>query len=161
MLRPDFLRGLSVLAEFDLTYDLLLRPQNLPAAVEVVRQFPQQRFVVDHIAKPLIKEGVLAPWEAGLRALARFDNVYCKLSGMVNEAAWRAWKPADFRPYLDVVFDCFGAGRLMFGSDWPVCTLAADYGETASLVRDTVRPMGPEVEAAVMGGNAIEFYGLA
>ncbi len=161
MLRPDFLRGLSALAEFDLTYDLLLRPQHLPAAVDVVRQFPQQRFVVDHIAKPLIKEGVLAPWEAGLRALARFDNVYCKVSGMVTEAAWRAWKPADFTPYLDVVFDCFGAGRLMFGSDWPVCTLAADYGETANQARDYVRPMGPEIEAAVMGGNATEFYGLA
>jgi L-fuconolactonase len=161
MLRPDFLRGLSALAEFDLTYDLLLRPQHLPAAVEVVRQLPQQRFVVDHIAKPLIKDGVLAPWEAGLRELARYENVYCKVSGMQTEAAWRAWKPADFRPYLDVVFDCFGAQRLMFGSDWPVCTLAADYGETASLVRDYFRPMGPAVEAAVMGGNATEFYGLA
>jgi L-fuconolactonase len=161
MLRPDFLRGLSTLADFDLTYDLLLRPRHLPAAVEVVRQLPQQRFVLDHIAKPLIKEGVLAPWDADLRALARFDNVYCKVSGMVTEAAWRAWKPEDFTPYLDVVFDCFGASRLMFGSDWPVCTVAAGYGEVVGLVRDYVRPMGSAIEAAVMGGNAVEFYGLA
>jgi L-fuconolactonase len=160
MLRPDFLRGLSTLAEFDLTYDLLLRPQHLPAAVEVVRHLPQQRFVLDHIAKPLIKEGLLAPWDAGLRALARFDNVYCKVSGMVTEAAWSAWKPVDFTPYLDVVFDCFGASRLMFGSDWPVCTLAAGYGEVVNLVRDYLRPMGSAIEAAVMGGNAVEFYGL-
>jgi L-fuconolactonase len=161
MLQPDFLRGLAALAEFELTYDLLLRPQHLPAAIEVVRQFPRQRFVVDHIAKPLIKAGALAPWEAGLRELARFENVWCKVSGLVTEAAWRAWKPADFTPYLDVVFDCFGAGRLMFGSDWPVCTLAADYGQTVSLVRNYVRPLGSQVEAAVMGGNAVEFYELA
>jgi L-fuconolactonase len=161
MLRPDFLRGLSALSEFELTYDLLLRPQHLPAAVKLVKQFPQQRFVLDHIAKPLIKDGLLAPWEAGLRALARFDNVWCKVSGLVTEAAWRAWQPADFKPYLDVVFHAFGTGRLMFGSDWPVCTLAADYVQTVSLVRDYLRPMGAEAEAAVMGGNAIEFYDLA
>ena len=161
MLRPDFLRGLSALAEFDLTYDLLLYPRHLPVAVEVVRQFPQQRFVLDHIAKPLIKAGVLAPWEDDLRALARFDNVYCKVSGMVTEAAWRAWQPADFTPYLDVVFDCFGAGRLMFGSDWPVCTLAGDYAQVVSLARDYVRGLGSAIEDKVMGRNAAEFYGLA
>jgi L-fuconolactonase len=160
MLRPDFLRGLAALAEFDLTYDLLLFPRHLPVAAEVVRQFPRQRFVLDHIAKPLIKAGALAPWEAGLRALARFDNVYCKVSGLVTEARWRAWQPEDFEPFLSVVFDAFGSHRLMFGSDWPVCTLAADYQEVVELARVHGQALGAEAQERFFGGNAKEFYKL-
>jgi L-fuconolactonase len=160
MLRPEFLRGLEALEEFDLTYDLLLFPRHLPVAEKVVGQFPRQRFVLDHIAKPLIKAGTLTPWEQDLRALARHPNVFCKVSGMVTEADWGNWQAADFSPYLDIVFDCFGAGRLMFGSDWPVCTLAADYAAVISLARNYVRPAGSAVEAAVMGGTAAEFYSL-
>lgn len=160
MLRPDFLRGLEALAEFDLAYDLLLFPKHLPVAAQVVQQFPRQRFVLDHIGKPLIKAGTLAPWDADLRALARFDNVYCKVSGMVTEAAWRAWQPADFVPFLEVVFDCFGIQRLLFGSDWPVCTLAADYPDVVDLVCVHSGALGAAAQERLFGRNAEEFYKL-
>jgi L-fuconolactonase len=160
MLRPAFLRGLEALGKFDLAYDLLLFPRHLPVAAQVVRQFPQQRFVLDHIAKPFIKAGRLPPWDEDLRALARFDNVTCKVSGMVTEAAWQQWRPEDFKPYLDVVFDAFGASRLMFGSDWPVCTLAAHYHEVAGLLRDYLQDLPSEAAARVMGRNAVEAYRL-
>ena len=160
MLRPAFLQGLQTLGEFDLVYDLLLYPRHLPVAAEVVRQFPRQRFVLDHIAKPFIKAGRLSPWDDDVRALARFDNVRCKVSGMVTEAAWRLWTAEDFKPYLDVVFDSFGSSRLMFGSDWPVCTLSADYHAVVGLVRDYLQAQPEDVRARVMGGNAIDTYHL-
>jgi L-fuconolactonase len=160
MLRPAFLQGLAALGDFDLVYDLLLFPRHLPVAAEVVRQFPRQRFVLDHIAKPFIKAGRLSPWDHDLRALARCDNVTCKLSGMVTEAAWRLWSADEFNPYMDVVFDCFGSTRLMFGSDWPVCTLSADYHAVVRLVRDYLQTQPENVRARVMGGNAIETYHL-
>jgi len=160
MLRPDFLNGLSLLADFNLTYDLLLWPKHLPVAVEVVRKFPNQRFVLDHIAKPLIAEQVMAPWEADIRALAAFENVSCKVSGMVTEATWRGWRAADFKPYLDVVCDCFGIDRLMFGSDWPVCTLSAEYGQVVGLVGDYVQGLSLEAQDKIFGRNAAEFYQL-
>ena len=158
MLRPAFLRGLRLLAEFDLAYDLLLFPQHLPIAVEVVQQLPQQRFVLDHLAKPPITSQIMLPWEHDIRRLASFPNVYCKVSGMVNEAAWQHWKIHDFTRYLDVVFDCFGPDRLMFGSDWPVCTLAASYAEVALIVLDYVRGLPTETQAKIWGGNATRFY---
>lgn len=160
MLLPDFLRGLSLLADFNLTYDLLLHPRHLPVAVEVVKQFPRQRFVVDHIAKPFIKDHLVSPWDEGMRALARFDNVYCKVSGMVTEAAWQKWKRDDFKPYLDVVFDAFGVDRLMFGSDWPVCTLSASYDEVVGIVGDYVRDFSASDQEKFFGTNAADFYGL-
>ena len=160
MLRADFLRGLEALEEFDLAYDLLLFPKHLPVAAQVVQQFPRQRFVLDHIAKPFIKAGALAPWDADLRALARFDNVFCKVSGLVTEAAWRAWHPADFAPFLEVVFDCFGPQRLLFGSDWPVCTLSADYADVVDLARVHSAALGAEAQAGLFGGNAEVFYKL-
>jgi L-fuconolactonase len=161
MLRPAFLRGLEALGAFDLAYDLLLFPRHLPVAAQVVQQFPRQRFVLDHIAKPFIKAGRLAPWDEELRALAHFDNVTCKVSGMVTEAAWSQWTPEDFKPYMDVVFDAFGASRLMFGSDWPVCTLAAHYHEVVGLVRDYLQALPSDAGARVMGQNAIDAYHLA
>ncbi len=161
MLLPEFLRGLAVLEEFNLTYDLLLFPKHLPVATEVVAQFPRQRFVLDHIAKPLIGTQTFSPWDQDLRALARFDNVWCKVSGMVTEAAWKQWKLADFKRYLDIVFDCFGPERLMFGSDWPVCTLAAQYAEVVLIVQDYVRGLSVAAQDRIFGGNAVEFYGLA
>ncbi|PLS78029.1 MAG: amidohydrolase [Chloroflexi bacterium] len=160
MLRPAFLRGLSLLEEFNLAYDLLLFPQHLPIAVEVARQLPQQRFVLDHLAKPLIKSQTMMPWEHDIRALASFPNVYCKVSGMVTEAAWQHWQLDDFARYLAVVFDCFGPDRVMFGSDWPVCTLAASYAEVALIVLDNVRELPPETQDQVLGGNAARFYGV-
>ncbi len=160
MLRPDFLRGLGKLHRYGMTYDLLLFPKHLPIAVKVVQKFPEQPFVLDHIAKPFIKEGILRPWYRQIAQLAAFSNVYCKVSGMVTEAAWRAWRARDFRPYLDIVFDAFGENRLMFGSDWPVCLLAADYVEVVGLTMDYLAQFDEETRAKVMGGNAARFYNV-
>ena len=160
MLGGNFLRGLAQLKDFDLAYDLLLFPQHLPVAIDVVRRFPEQRFVLDHIAKPFIKDGILEPWASEIRRLAAFDNVWCKVSGMVTEAAWKAWRQEDYRPYLDVVFDCFGAERIMFGSDWPVCTLAGNYSEVVGIVETYIAALSADEQAAVMGGNAVSFYQL-
>src|SRR4051812_13374852 len=129
MLGADFRRGIAQLAGHDLTFDLLIFPKQLPAAISLVSHFPEQRFVLDHIAKPDIKEARLSPWRERIRELAKLPNVICKLSGMVTEAHWANWKPEDFQPFLDVVFEAFGVDRLMFGSDWPVCLLAGDYNK--------------------------------
>ncbi|MBA3947544.1 MAG: amidohydrolase family protein [Herpetosiphonaceae bacterium] len=160
MLQPSFLAGIALLSEFKLVYDLLLYPKHLPVAVDVVKQFPQQQFVLDHLAKPFIKAQTLVPWETDIRALARFPNVVCKVSGLVTEAAWQQWQPADFRRYLDVVFDCFGPERLMFGSDWPVCTLAASYAEVVLLVHKYLRGLPIATQDQIFGGTAARVYGL-
>ena len=165
MLRADFGRGISLLEGFGLAYDILIYPRHLPVAVELVRRFPEQRFVLDHLAKPEIARGEIHAWARGVRALAASPNVVAKLSGLVTEADWRRWTPDQIRPYLDVAFECFGPGRLMIGSDWPVCTLAADYGKTMAVVTDYLtdylqgRPVAER--EAVLGGNARAFWDLA
>ena len=158
MLRADFKRGIGKLAEHGLTYDLLLYPRHLPVAVRLVREFPEQPFVLDHIAKPLIAEGLVEPWDRDIRELAKFRNVWCKVSGMVTEAKWKGWKAEDFRPYLDVVFEAFGPERVMIGSDWPVCTVSGDYGATMGIVKEYVEQMEPEDREDVLGGNCGLFY---
>jgi len=158
--RESFQNGIGLLAEFNLTYDLLVRPRHLAPACELVEKFPNQMFIVDHIAKPLIKDGVMAPWDAHIRRLAEYDNVYCKVSGMVTEADWAAWKPSDFVPYMDVVFEAFGAERITLGSDWPVCTVAGEYGEVMRVAAAYVDRLSPDERAAVWGGNARRFYGI-
>jgi L-fuconolactonase len=160
MLRPEFRRGISRLREFNLTYDLLLFPKHLPVAAELVKEFPEQPFVLDHIAKPKIAEEVLSPWREDLHALARFPNVFCKLSGMVTEAKWKQWKPEDFHSCLDIVFEAFGPERLMIGSDWPVCTVSADYASTMRIVIDYAEQFSAEVRAGILGGNCARFYGI-
>lgn len=160
LLQPDFLRGISILAEFDIAYDLLIYSKHLPIAVEFVRRFPRQRFVLDHLAKPPIKSGAIDLWARGIRELASFPNVQAKVSGLVTEADWQAWKPEDVRTYLDVAFECFGPGRLMIGSDWPVCTVAASYERTMNLVRDYLSRYAAEEREAVLGGNAAKFWRL-
>ncbi|HZG85046.1 amidohydrolase family protein [Paenibacillus sp.] len=160
LLRDDFCRGVKALSEFGLTYDILIYHRHLPAAIEFVRRFPDQPFVVDHIAKPDIKGGALEPWAERIRELARFENVWCKVSGMVTEADWRGWKESDFEPYVNTVFEAFGPKRLMFGSDWPVCLLAADYGRTVELVERFVREWSKEERALLFGGNCAAFYGI-
>jgi L-fuconolactonase len=150
-----------MLAEFGLTYDLLLFPKHLPVACEVVRRFPEQPFVLDHISKPLIKDGILEPWATDLRHLAAFPNVYCKVSGMVTEADWHAWKPGDFTPYLDVVFEAFGTERIMIGSDWPVCTVAGTYSEVMHIALDYVVQLSETEQTDVLGNNATSFYGVS
>lgn len=161
MLGGNFLRGLAALEPYGLRYDLLLYPQHIPIAIEVVRQFPRQPFVLDHIAKPFIKDGLIGAWESDIRRLASFDNVCCKVSGLVTEAAWGAWTQDDFKPYLDIVFDCFGVERLMFGSDWPVCTLSGSYSDVVGIIETYIAALSTDEQAAVMGGNASAFYGLA
>ncbi len=160
MLRPEFLRGVALLEEFDLAYDILIYPKHLPAAAEFVGQFPRQRFVLDHLAKPPIKSGSLHPWAEGIRRLAAFPNVFCKLSGLVTEANWQHWKPEDMAPYLDVAFENFGPQRLMIGSDWPVCTVAASYGQAMAVVTDYLGRQPVPVQEAVLGGNAQRFWNL-
>ena len=160
LLQSEFLRGVSALAEFGLTYDILIYPRHLSAAAEFVERFPEQRFVLDHTAKPPIRSRQLQPWESDLRALAKFRNVVCKVSGLVTEAEWSSWKPEDIIPYLDVAFDAFGADRLMFGSDWPVCTVAASYTQVVELVQDYLSRFSNEVRDAVFGGNAERFWKL-
>lgn len=160
LMQPEFLRGIAVLEEFDLAYDVLIYTKHLPLASEFVERFPRQRFVLDHLAKPPIKGRNLGAWELGIRRLASFPNVYCKVSGLVTEADWHNWKPQDIKPCLDVAFDCFGPRRLMIGSDWPVCTVAASYSRTMAVVKDYLAEHSPEVREAVLGGNAELFWKL-
>jgi L-fuconolactonase len=160
MLREDFQRGIAALSDLDLTYDLLVFPRQLSAAIELVRKFPEQPFVLDHLAKPPIKGGVLSPWREQLRELAKLPNVSCKVSGMVTEADWQNWQANDFKPYLEVVFDAFGPDRLMFGSDWPVCLLAGSYDRVFGLVENYAVQFGANAQAKLFGENAARFYGL-
>jgi len=160
MLGEDFLRGIGKLEKYNLTYDILIFPRHIKYAVELVRNFPNQPFVVDHIAKPFIKKGEIEPWLSDMRKLATAENVYCKISGMVTEAAWDNWKEEDFVPYLDAILEMFGADRLMFGSDWPVCTLAGEYEQVLEIVTDAVACLSTQEQAQIMGANAIDFYKL-
>jgi len=161
LLQADFLRGIGALEEFNLTYDILIYPRHLPVAAEFVGRFPRQRFVLDHLAKPLIRRGEVKSWEIGIRELARSPNVFCKLSGLVTEADWMNWKPEQMRPYLDIAFDCFGPERLMIGSDWPVCTVAASYLQVMRLVVKYLEGYPNHVVEAVLGGNAQKFWNLS
>jgi L-fuconolactonase len=160
LLQPDFLRGISTLEEFDLAFDILIYTKHLPMAAEFVGRFPRQRFVLDHLAKPPVKSGAVDLWASGMRVLASFPNVCAKLSGLVTEADWQAWKPEDLRPYLDVAFECFGPSRLMIGSDWPVCTVAASYTGVVNLVKDYLSRHAAAEREAVLGGNARKFWRL-
>ncbi len=160
LLQPDFLRGIAMLEEFDLAYDILIYTKHLPVAAEFVARFPRQRFVLDHLAKPPIKSGAIDDWSRGIRALAAHPNVYAKVSGLVTEADWQAWKPEDMRPYLDVVFQCFGPKRLMIGSDWPVCMVAGSYSRVMDVVKDYLGKYAAEEREAVLGGNAAKFWKL-
>ena len=160
LLQPDFLRGVSVLEEFDLTYDILIYTKHLPVAAEFVQRFPHQRFVLDHLAKPPIRNGKIDPWAQGISRLAAFPNVFCKLSGLVTEADWQHWKPEQIIPFLDVAFESFGPDRLMIGSDWPVCLVAASYARTVEVVESHLLQKYPDCKDRVLGGNAQRFWRL-
>ena len=160
LMRAEFTRGIARLQEFHFTYDILIYPKQLPAAIDLVAKFPEQRFVVDHLAKPEIKIGNIASWATQIGAIACNPNVYCKLSGLVTEADWHRWTPSDFDPYLDVVFESFGADRLMFGSDWPVCLLSASYQQVKHIIEDYVDRKAPAAKEKIFGTNAIHFYDL-
>jgi L-fuconolactonase len=154
------LNGIKCLEKHNLAYDLLIYPKHLPVAVQLVKKNPNQRFVLDHLAKPYIKDKLMEPWASHLHALASFDNVYCKLSGLVTEADWYNWAPEDFIPYLEVALDAFGTNRLMIGSDWPVCTVAANYDEVMQIAEDYVSDLSANEQARILGLNAVDFYRL-
>jgi L-fuconolactonase len=160
LLQPDFLRGVSVLEEFDLAYDILIYTKHLPTAAEFVQRFPRQRFVLDHLAKPPIKSGSIDVWANGIRRLADCSNLCCKLSGLVTEADWTLWEPEQILPFLDVAFESFGPNRLMIGSDWPVCLVAASYTQTVEVVKTYLLGQKPEHREAVLGGTADRFWRL-
>ena len=160
MLRDDFNRGIAALKDFGLRYDTLIFERHLPQSIRLVDQHPRQTFILDHVAKPRIKAGELAPWRENVREFARRPNVYCKISGMVTEADWKTWTPSQLRPYLNVVLESFGPKRLMFGSDWPVCLVACDYQRWHRVVADFIAPLSKSEQAQIMGGTAAEAYGL-
>ena len=160
ILRDDFNRGISLLTSYGLVYDILVFERHLPQTIRFVDRHPSQVFVLDHIAKPLIKDNVLEPWRANIRELARRGNVYCKLSGMVTEADWRRWTVAKLRPYVETVIEAFGPRRVMFGSDWPVCLVACEYARCHSVVKECIAGMCADDQARILGGTAEEAYKL-
>ncbi|WP_022823065.1 amidohydrolase family protein [Hymenobacter norwichensis] len=160
MLTPNFRRGIAALESLNFTYDLLIFPDQLGYSQELVAAFPNQRFVLDHIAKPDIKAQQIDKWAADLKALAAHENVWCKVSGMVTEARWQAWQSCDFRPYLDTVFEAFGTSRVMFGSDWPVCEVAGGYDAVVGLVQEYLTSFSAPEQALFWGDTATAFYSL-
>ena len=144
-----------------MSYDLLVFPKQLPAAIEVVHHLPEQPFVLDHLAKPRVKTRALSPWREQIQELAKAPNVCCKISGLVTEADWTNWKPEDFRPYLDIVCEAFGEDRLMVGSDWPVCLLAARYEHVIALAREYFGSLAETAQEKIFASNALKFYGLS
>ncbi len=160
LLRPDFLKGISQLEKYGFVYDILVFPHQLGAVLEFVRQFPDQKFVIDHMAKPYIKDGVYEGWAVLMKEIAKHENVFCKLSGMITEADYDSWTPQQIQPFLDLVLDSFGTKRIMFGSDWPVCLVAGEYGEVKKLVTDFISKLNRMEQSAIMGLNAIQFYNL-
>lgn len=160
IIREDFCRGIQLLSKYNFTYDILVYPVQLPAVATFVQKFPDHRLVIDHLAKPYIKTGDVENWAKQMRAIARYPHVYCKLSGMVTEADWNNWEPAHFTPFLEVCLEAFGADRLLFGSDWPVCQVAGSYTQVKGIVTDYISHLSATEQAKIMGGNAIAFYGL-
>ena len=159
ILRPAFIRGIKLLEKYNLTYDILIFPKHLTNTIEFVKQFSEQQiFVVDHIAKPLIKDDIVSPWKEDIAALAQFPNVYCKVSGMVTEADWNTWTPENIRPYLDIVVEAFGSERILIGSDWPVCLVAGKYSEVMQVVIDYISIFTEKEQALILGGNAAKAY---
>jgi len=157
---PAFSQGISLLKQFNFTYDILIYPQHIEDAIWLVSQHPDQKFVVDHLAKPVIREKEFATWSAGMKVLATFANVSCKLSGMVTEAHWSTWTLSDFKPYLDFVLQHFGTSRVMYGSDWPVCLVAASYQNQLYILEDYLHAFSTSEKHKIMGENAIQFYNL-
>lgn len=160
MLHSKFMNGISKLAKYNFTYDILVFPDQLKYIPQFVSSFPNQKFVIDHIAKPLIKEGKTVEWKKEIQEVAKYKNVWCKISGLVTEADWRVWKPDNFTPYLNVVTEAFGTKRIMFGSDWPVCLVAASYDQVLNIVKNYFSNFSQDEQDAFFGENATEFYNL-
>jgi len=156
----QFLSGIGQLEKYNFTYDILIYHHQLPETVNFVKHFPDQKFVVDHLAKPDVKNKSIEAWLSGFSQLAAFENVYCKISGLTTEADWKNWKRDDLMPYLDFALQKFGARRLLYGSDWPVCLLASSYGQQHQLIDHFIAQLSPSEKLLVMGENAARFYNL-
>jgi L-fuconolactonase len=160
MLRPEFKRGISALRSFGYTYDILIYADQLKFMEKFIEAFPDQPFVIDHLAKPYIRDKKIDEWKKDMMSICKYDNVFCKVSGMITEADWQHWKNEDFKPYLDVIIEGFGMSRLMYGSDWPVCLVAGSYAKTSNVVKEFFSTFTANEQAAFFGGNAIRFYNL-
>ena len=161
MLEPAFKHGISKLNQFDFTYDILIYPDQLKYIPAFVSAFPDQPFVINHLAKPKIKEQDITQWAKEIKRLAQFENVYLKISGLVTEADWHNWQVEDFRPYLNVAVNAFGPNRIMYGSDWPVCLVAGSYDETLDMVQEYFKAFSLTEQELFFGGNAVRFYNLS
>jgi len=155
-----FQKGISILNKFNLVYEILICPAQLINIISLVNDFPNQIFVLDHMAKPNIKDQKIDTWQKDITTLAKADNVYCKISGMVTEAHWKDWKPEDFKPYLDIIFASFSVDRLLFGSDWPVSLLAADYDDVLKIIKDYMNFFSDEDKNKIFFKNAVRVYQL-
>jgi L-fuconolactonase len=160
MLQKEFQRGISALEKYNLTYDILIYPKQLEEAIELVGKFPNQKFILDHCAKPNIKEEEIAIWKKNIEKLSDFKNVACKISGLTTEANWNKWTENEIQPYLDVVFNTFGNTRLLFGSDWPVSLLAGNYTETVGLIENYIQQFSKTKQQQIMGLNAKDWYNI-
>ncbi len=160
ILRKDFNRGIKKLLQHNLVYEILIFEKHLAQTISFVDQHPEQIFVLDHIGKPKIKESILSPWRENVTELAKRENVFCKMSGMVTEADFNLWTPAQLQPYADVVLDSFGAERVMFGSDWPVCLVASEYDQWLNTVKDFTKQLSENERKLILGGNAKRVYGV-
>ena len=160
MLGDKFQKGISLLQKYNYTYDILSYPHQIKTAIELVRTFPNQKFVLDHCAKPIIKEKNIGDWKNQMQTISENKNVYCKLSGLLTEAKWNQWQPEDFFPYFEIVFEAFGTERILFGSDWPVILLSGEYRQWKNLVEFYLQKFSTSEQQNVMGNNAIKFYNL-
>lgn len=160
LLRDDFLRGIAALEKYNFTYDILVFPHQLGAVLEFAKKFPNQKFVIDHIAKPYIKDGFYDGWAALMLQIGKLPNVHCKLSGMITEADFNLWTPEQINPYMKLTLEAFGSEKIMFGSDWPVCLVAGNYNKVKKLVTDFIAHLPLKEQTAIMGENAIQFYKL-
>ena len=160
MLQKEFQHGISALEKYDFTYDILIFPHQLEEAIELVSKFSKQKFILDHCAKPYIKDNKINIWKKNIEKLARFKNVACKISGLTTEANWNSWNKKEIQPYLDVVFKAFENDRLLFGSDWPVSLLAGNYTETVGLIENYIQQFSKTEQQQIIGLNAINWYNL-
>jgi L-fuconolactonase len=160
MAESSFLKGIKLLSNYNFTYDILIYPHQITEATNLVKQFPNQKFVIDHLAKPSIAIGEIEYWVKAMQSLSEYPNVHCKLSGMVTEAKWYTWQKQDFIPYLDAIVNYFGTQRLMYGSDWPVCLMSATYAAQLKLVEEYFSSFSQSEQSEIFGGNACKFYSL-
>jgi len=160
MLQKEFLNGIGKLHQHGFTYDILVFPHHLSAVSDLVKQFPDQRFVIDHLAKPYIKDGKIDEWKAAMERISKYQNVYCKLSGIVTEADWQNWTKETLKPYIDAVVQSFGTDRIMFGSDWPVCLVASSYEKWLTVLKEYFTTFSGAEQENVFNKNAGRFYNL-